>query len=142
MSTTSKTRSNKLTTVARIVLGLVFTLSGINHVFGLVPMPPMAGATALFWQGLQQTGHFFPLLGGVEIAAGLLLLRGRMVPLALAMVAPIVVNVAAFHAVLAPQGLGIAVLITAATIYLARRHRAAFARLLAARPGGATASIR
>src|SRR5262252_5817986 len=105
MSQTQTTKSEKLATIARIVLGLVFTLSGINHVFGLVAMPAMAGSTALFWQGLAQTGYFFPLLGGVEAVVGLLLLRGRQVPLALTIAAPIVVNVAAFHAVLAPEGL-------------------------------------
>src|SRR5262249_4383161 len=132
MTTPTRSKSNKLATVARVVLGLVFTLSGLNHILGLVPMPPMTGATALFWQGLSQTGYFFPLLGCVEVATGLLLLSGRLLPLALTMAAPIVVNVAAFHAGLAPQGLGIAALLIVATIYLAWRNRAAFGGLLAA----------
>ena len=97
------TRSNKLLRVARVLLGVLFTFSGLNHVLGLVPMPAMAGDTALFWNGLEQTKYFFPLLGAVEAAAGLLLVTGRLVPLALILVAPVALNVAAFHAALAPQ---------------------------------------
>jgi uncharacterized membrane protein YphA (DoxX/SURF4 family) len=138
------TRPSKLVTAARIVLGLIFVLSGLNHIFALVPMPPMSGATALFWQGLKQTGYFLPLLGVMEVAAGALLLRGRWLPLALAMLAPIAINVAAFHAALAPQGLGIAALLLALGGFLAWRHREALAPALRARPaagGGAARAV-
>jgi uncharacterized membrane protein YphA (DoxX/SURF4 family) len=140
--TNTTTNTNKFATVARILLGLVFSLSGLNHILALVPMPPMTGDTALFWQGLQQTGYFFPLLGAVELAAGLLLLWGRLLPLALAMITPIAVNVAAFHAVLAPQAMGMVVGVTALLGFLLWHHRAAFARALAARAGAAPAGVR
>lgn len=135
-------RRRRLATGLRIALGLVFGLSGLNHVLGLVAMPAMTGATALFWQGLAQTGYFFPLLGLVELGAGALLATGWMVPLALVMAAPIVVNVALFHACLAPQGLGIALLVAAATLVLARHHREAFRGLLAARAGRVGPAVR
>jgi hypothetical protein len=128
------TRPSKLVTAARILLGLLFALSGLNHLFGFVPMPAMSGNTALFWDGLKQTGYFLPLLGVVEAAAGVLLLRGRWLPLALAMVAPIALNVAAFHAALAPQGLGVAMLVLAVSSFLAWRHRDAFRPALRLRP--------
>jgi uncharacterized membrane protein YphA (DoxX/SURF4 family) len=136
------TRPSKLVTAARIVLGLIFTLSGLNHVFALVLLPPMSGATALFWSGLQQTGYFLPLLGVVEVVAGALMLSGRWLPLALAMVAPIAVNVVAFHAVLAPEGLPIAALVLAVGGFLAWRHRAAFAPALRARTAAAGGAAR
>src|SRR5262247_117452 len=103
MNEPNRTKSQKVATVARVVLGLVFVLSGLNHLLWLVPMPAMSGDTALFWQGLRQSGYFFPLLGTIELGAGLLMLSGRLVPLALAAIAPIAANVAAFHAVLAPE---------------------------------------
>jgi len=127
------TRRRKLAIAARVALGLIFGLSGMNHVLGLVPMPPMEGATALFWEGLAQTKYFFPLLGLVELAAGALLATGWMVPLALVLIAPVVVNVVLFHAWLAPQGLGIAALVLLLTAAVARSHWAAFRGLLAAR---------
>jgi len=144
-NTTAKTTTTtppRLYTAARIVLGLIFCLSGLNHVVGLVPMPPMSGDTALFWQGLAQSGYFFPLLGIVELAAGALLAWRRTVPLALVMVAPIIVNVVAFHAVLAPQGLGIAAAVLAAAVYLGHRERRAFAALFTGRSAARSASVR
>lgn len=141
-ATRSEMPAGKLLTLARIVLGLIFTLSGLNHLLGLVPMPAMSGNTALFWQGLQQTGYFFPLLGVVELAAGLLMSWRRGVPLATIMIAPIVLNVAAFHAVLAPQALGMVAVIVTATVYVARRNRAAYARILTARAGATPGAVR
>lgn len=135
-------RPSKLVTAARIVLGLLFVLSGLNHLFALVPMPPMSGRTALFWQGLAGTGYFFPLLGVVEAVAGALLLGGRMVPLALVMIAPIALQATAFHLALAPQGLPVMVLVLAAGLFLAWRHRAAFAPVLRPRLAAGTAGVR
>jgi uncharacterized membrane protein YphA (DoxX/SURF4 family) len=140
--TRTTTRLNKFATVARILLGLVFSLSGLNHILALVPMPPMTGDTALFWQGLQQTGYFLPLLGAVELAAGLMLLGGRLVPLALAMVTPIAINVAAFHAVLAPQAMGMVVGVTGLLGFLLWHHRVAFAGVLSARSGATPGGVR
>src|SRR5262245_41704193 len=87
---TSSTRARRIAGVARVALGLIFGLSGLNHIAALVPMPPMAGQAALFYEGLRQTGYFFPLLGCVEVAAGLMLLSGRFTSLGLALAAPIV----------------------------------------------------
>jgi putative oxidoreductase len=127
------TRPSKLVTVTRVVLGLLFLFSGLNHLVSLVPMPPMGGDTARFWQGLVQTGYFFPLLGVVEVVAAGLLLWGRLVPVALAILAPVIVNATAFHVALAPQGLPVMVVALAASLLLAWRHRPAFASLLRAR---------
>lgn len=139
---TTITKTTKLATAARILLGAVFTLSGLNHLLWFVPMPAMTGAAALFWQGLLQTGWFFPLLAVVEIAAGQLLVWRRLVPLALALVAPIAVNVALFHAALAPEGLPVAALVVGATAWLAWRERAAFASVLRARAEARSAGVR
>jgi putative oxidoreductase len=141
-TTRTTTGPTRLTTAARILLGIIFGLSGLNHIFALVPMPAMTGDTALFWQGLQQTGYFFPLLGVVELTAGLLLVRGGRVPLALTLVAPIALNVAVFHAVLAPQALGMVVVLLAALGLLAWHHRAVFAGVLAARAATTSAGLR
>jgi hypothetical protein len=136
------TKSGKLAVAARIVLGLVFGLSGTNHLFQLMPMPPMTGDSALFWQGLEQTGYFFPLLGMVELGAGALLATGWLVPLALALVAPIIVNIAFFHAVLAPGGLGITAVVMASALVVLQSQRMAFARVLAARADVRSVSVR
>lgn len=138
----TQTRWNKLAAGVRIAMGLVFAFSGLNHVFALVAMPPMTGGAATFWHGLQQAGYFFPLLGAVELGVGALLLMGKLVPLALTVAAPILVNVAAFHAVLARQGLAMAAALVAMAVFLARRHGPAFGALLAARAEPPAARVR
>ena len=62
--------------------------------------------------------------------AGALLLSGLFVPLALTILAPIIVNIVAFHLFLAPGNYVIIGLILLTEIYLAWTHRAAFAPML------------
>jgi uncharacterized membrane protein YphA (DoxX/SURF4 family) len=124
---------------ARVLLGLVFFVFGLNGFFGFLPQPPMPAGAGAFVGGLAGAGYFFPLLKGTEVIAGLLLLSNRFVPLALALLAPIVVNIAAFHVFLAPNPVMVAFLL-AAEIYLAWTYRAAFRGMLAAKTSTSTTS--
>jgi hypothetical protein len=76
----------------------------------------------------------FPFIKGTEVVAGLLLLSGRFVPLALTILAPVLLNIALFHFVLDPKGAGMVVVLLALEIYLAWTNRAAYAPLLRATP--------
>jgi hypothetical protein len=69
---------------------------------------------------------------GTQVIVGVLLLTRRFVPLALTLIAPVVVNIVAFHLFLAPAGLGLALAVLAAELTLAWDNRAAFAPLLRA----------
>jgi uncharacterized membrane protein YphA (DoxX/SURF4 family) len=120
-------------TAARLFLGLVFTVFGLNFFLHFLPMPPAPPRAAAFAGALFASGYLFPLLKVTEVAAGLLLLSGRFVPLALAVLAPIIVNIVGFHLFLEPSGLAIPLAVLAAEIYLARKYRAAFAPMLRAR---------
>jgi len=122
-----------LPTAARLFLGLVFTVFGLNFFLHFLPMPPAPPRAAAFGGALFASGYLFPLLKTTEVVAGLLLLSGRFVPLALAVLAPIVVNIVGFHLFLEPSGLPIPLAVLAAEIYLARTYRAAFAPMLRAR---------
>jgi hypothetical protein len=82
---------------------------------------------------LAATGYLLPLLKATEVAAGAMLLTNRYVPLALTLLAPIIVNIVAFHLFLAPGGLAIALFVLAAEIALAWWYRGAFRAVLAAR---------
>ena len=73
-----------------------------------------------------------PLIKGTEVLAGLLLLTGRFVPLALTLLAPVVVNIVLFHVVLAPGSFAMLALIVAAELYLAWAYRDAFRPMLSA----------
>ncbi|HLK91493.1 MAG TPA: DoxX family protein [Polyangia bacterium] len=117
-------------TAARIFLGLVFTVFGLNFFLHFLPMPPAPPRAAAFAGALFGSGYFFPLLKSIEVVAGLLLLGGLFVPLALAVLAPIIVNIVGFHLFLAPGGLAVPLAVLAAELYLAWTYRAAFAPML------------
>jgi hypothetical protein len=123
----------KAKTAARLALGAIFTVFGLNGFLHFIPQPPPAGLAAVFLGGLAASGYLFPLLKGTEVIVGLLLLSNRFVPLALTILAPIVVNIVAFHLFLAPAGLAIPLVVTALGIYLASTERNAFAPVLRAR---------
>ena len=93
---------SKAITGARIVLGLIFFVFGLNGFLQFLPQPPMEGGAAAFMGALGATGYMFPLIKGTEVVAGALLLGNRYVPLALVLLAPVVVNIVLFHTVLAP----------------------------------------
>ena len=123
--------ARKLPTAARIALGLVFFVFGLNGLLHFLPQPPLPASAVPFVGGLASTGYFFPLLKVTETVAGALLLAGVLVPFALTVLAPIIVNIAAFHLVVAPWNYPIVALILVAELYLAWTHRAAFAPLFA-----------
>jgi uncharacterized membrane protein YphA (DoxX/SURF4 family) len=128
------TRSRRIAfTVARVVLGLVFVASGLTGLLGLAPPPEGSpGAVALF-QALHATGYILPLLKVTELVGGALVLGGLFLPLGLVLLAPVIVNIVAFHVFVAPAGLPIAAVLVTAALALAWRHRAAFAPLFVMR---------
>jgi hypothetical protein len=130
-------------TVARVLLGLVFFVFGLNGFLHFLPQPPPPARALGFVGGLASAGYFFPLLKGAEVLGGALLLGG-FVPLALTLLAPIVVNIVAFHAFLAPGNWPVVGLVLVSEVYLAVVHRAAFAPLFTRserRPQAAPASL-
>ena len=135
-------KSSKLPIAARVLLGAVFLVFGLNGFFHFLPQPPAPPRAMAFAGALGASGYFFPLLKATEVVAGALLLLG-FVPIALILLAPIVVNIVAFHLFLAPGNYAVVGLVLAAGIYLAVVHRAAFAPLFArpaARRGTAKAA--
>lgn len=107
----------KLTLIARFLLGLLFLGSGAAFFFSTPP--PMEGAIGEFFKGMMATKYFFYLLKGTEVLCGLSLLSGFFVPLALVILAPIVLNIFFVHLFLMPDGLPIAIVIGILTTYLA-----------------------
>jgi uncharacterized membrane protein YphA (DoxX/SURF4 family) len=123
--------------VARVVLGLLFLVFGLNFFLSFLPPQPMPPEKAMaFIGGLLSSGYIFPIIKVIEVAAGIALLTNRFVPLALTLLGPIIVNIAAFHFVLAPS-YPMPIAILALELYLAWSYRAAFAPMLRARVGPA-----
>jgi uncharacterized membrane protein YphA (DoxX/SURF4 family) len=121
----------KLPLIARILLGAVFFVFGLNGFLGFIPMPPLPGEAGAFL-GALASAKYLPVVKAVEVLTGLMLLTGRFVPLALGMLAPIVVGIVLFHGVLAPEGMAMPLIVLALELYLAWAYRDAFQGMLAA----------
>jgi uncharacterized membrane protein YphA (DoxX/SURF4 family) len=138
--------SSKGPLVARLALGSIFMLFGLNGFFQFLPQPaePPPPAALAFAGAMLQTGYLFPLVKGTEVFAAALLLSGRSVPFALTLLAPIVVNIVAFHVFLAPGAMPLAIAFTTLGLglYLAWSERAVFSPLFRASKGEASASAR
>jgi putative oxidoreductase len=111
------------TIVVRVLLGALFLFASVSYFLKLMPQPPLEGAMKTFNEGLEASGYIMPVVKTIELICGLALLAGRFVPLALILLAPIVVNIFGVHLMLERSGLPMAVIVAAATLFLAYAHR-------------------
>jgi len=119
-----------LTTIARILLGLIFVFFGSNGFLHFLPMPPLPqGVTGEYLHAFFASGYVY-IISGFQVAGGLLLLIGRFVPLGLTILAAIIVNIWAFHLLMAPEGLPPAVVVTILELFLVWSYRDRFAGIL------------
>ncbi len=117
-------------TGSRVLLGLIFLIFGLNGFFNfLPPQPPLPEAALKFVMALVETGYMMKLVKTIEVLSGILLLFNLFVPLALLLLAPIVVNIFLFHTILAPS-LALPVLIIALGCIVAWDRKAQFASVL------------
>jgi putative oxidoreductase len=119
-----------LTIIARILLGLIFVFFGSNGFLHFLPMPPLPqGVTGEYLHAFFASGYVY-VISGFQIVGGLLLLIGRFVPLGLTILAAIIVNIWAFHLLMAPEGLPPAVVVTILELFLVWSYRDRFAGIL------------
>ena len=85
----------------------------------------MEGAAGEFMGALFVAGYMFPLIALTEIVAGALLILNKWVGLAMILASTIIVNIVAFHLVLAPSeiGLGAVMLIIIVLLYYSKWHK-------------------
>jgi putative oxidoreductase len=117
----------------RVLLGLTFVAVSLSYFVPFLPEPAPPPAEALAYAGALISAKLLLVVKLVELAAGILLLSNRFVPLALAALAPILVGIVHFHAVLAPGGLPLALGVLVLELALAWLYRDAFAPMLRAR---------
>ncbi|HEY4244642.1 MAG TPA: hypothetical protein VGM88_32735 [Kofleriaceae bacterium] len=122
----------RITTVARILLGLAFLVFGANYFVPFLPEPAVPAAALAFIMPFA-AAKYLTIIKAIEVAAGVALLANRFVPLALTLLAPILIGIVNFHAQLEPSGLPVPVLLIALELVLAYAYRAAFAPMLRAR---------
>ena len=121
--------------ISRILLGLVFTVFGANGLHPFLPMPKELppGAAGQF-TGALFTSHYVMVVALVQFVGGLLLLSGYYVPLALAILGPVIVNILCFHIFMLREGLGLALVVAVLWFVLFSYYRKSFAGLFEAKP--------
>ena len=90
--------------VARLLLGLMFTVFGLNGFLHFIKQPPPSGLAAQYLGSIAQA-HWFPVVFGIQLLTGLMLLAGYFVPLALVLLGPILGTILMFHITMEPSGI-------------------------------------
>jgi putative oxidoreductase len=111
--------------IARVLLGLIFLVFGLNYFFHFIPAPPPPGDAGVF-VGVLYTHGWLIFHGVLYLVAGLLLLLGRFVPVALTILGPIIVNILTFHLTLNLQGIGPGLLVAVLELFLIWAYWPAF----------------
>src|SRR5437660_10403110 len=96
--------------IARYLAGVIFLVMGLNGFLNFIPFPPPAGIAGQF-MGALYASHYLWVIFAFQVIAGVLLLVNRYVPLAVVVLAPVIVNILAFHALMAPSGLPLALFV-------------------------------
>jgi uncharacterized membrane protein YphA (DoxX/SURF4 family) len=98
--------------VARLLLGLIFLVFGLNGFLNFLSMGPMPTGLAGQFVGALFLSHYLWVVAALQIAGGALLLVNRFVPLALVLLGPVIVNIICYHVFLNPSGAVPAVVVT------------------------------
>jgi putative oxidoreductase len=110
-------------TIARYLLGLIFLVFGLNGFLHFIPLPPPKGALAAQFGGAIFASHYWLVVFGVQVLGGVLLLVNRYAVLAVVLLGPVIVNIFFFHALMAPEGLPLAILVVILWFILFARYK-------------------
>ena len=119
--------------IVRVLLGLAFLVFGLNGFLNFMPAPkdlPPDMITVI--TGLMK-GGYMPVVSVTEIIVAVLLLTNCFVPLALVLLAPIIVGIITFHIAVAPATIVPGIVVLMMELYLAWTYRAAFRPMLRAK---------
>ena len=122
-----------VSTIARYLAGLIFLVFGLNGFLNFIPLPPPGGVAGQF-MGAMYASHYLWVIFGFQVIAAVLLLINRYLPLAVAVLAPVIVNIISFHALMSPSGLPLAFFVAVLWVVIFVDVRPAFAGLFQARP--------
>jgi putative oxidoreductase len=120
--------------IARYLLGLLFTVFGLNGFLNFIHQPPPSNPLAIQFFIATSSSHFAAFFFAVQLIGGLLLLSGYFVPLALTLLAAELYNILAFHLTLAPASIPPALVASVLWILVFVQYRASFTGVLAAKP--------
>ena len=120
--------------IARYLLGLMFTVFGLNGFLHFIPQPPPANPLAIQFLVAVSVSHFAAFFFALQVLGGLLLLSGVFVPLALTLLAAELYNILAFHLTLAPATIVPALVASVLWVLVFLQYRERFTGILSAKP--------
>jgi putative oxidoreductase len=98
--------------IARLLLGLIFVVFGLNGFLNFLNMGPMPTGLAGQFIGALALSHYFWVVAALQVIGGALLLVNRFVPLGLVLLGPVIVNILLYHIFLNPSGVALAIVVT------------------------------
>jgi putative oxidoreductase len=119
-----------IVTIARVLVGLVFVVFGLNIFLQFLHQPPPPNGPAGDFVKALFVSHYLYVVGALQVIGGALLLAGRFIPLGLTLLGPVIVNILLFHSLLDPTGLPIAIVVAVLALIVLWHHRASFAGLV------------
>jgi len=122
-----------LTLIARLLLGLIFVVFGLNGFLNFLNMGPMPTGLAGQFMGALMQSHYYWVIAGLQVVGGVLLLVNRYVPLALVLLGPIIVNILLYHFFLNIAGVPLAIITTILWFIVFYAHRQYFSGIFAQR---------
>ena len=128
-----KSAARYVTAAVRIILGLMFLVFGLNGFLNFMPAPKDLPQDIVTVMGALSKAGYLVVVSGAEILIAVMLLTNRFVPLALTLLAPIIVGIITFHVAMAPATIGPGIVVLLMELYLAWAYRGAFRPLLAAK---------
>ena len=119
--------------VSRLLVGLVFFVFGLNGFLQFIPVKQMPTGMALQYITALMQSHYVLVVSGTQLVSAVLLLINRYVPLALALLGPVIVNILCYHIFLSTQGIALAIIVTVLWFVLFFRYRQYFSGLFVQR---------
>src|ERR1019366_1324143 len=120
--------------IARYLLGLMFTVFGLNGFFNFIHQPPTTNPLAIQFLVAVSASHFAAFFFALQVLAGVLLLFGFFVPLALTVLAAELYNILAFHLTMAPGSIAPALVASVLWVLVFLQYRNSFNGVLAVKP--------
>jgi putative oxidoreductase len=120
--------------ISRYLLGLIFTVFGLNGFLNFIHQPPPANPLTIQFLVSVSESHFAAFFFAIQLLGGLLLLSGYFVPLALTVLAAELYNILAFHLTLAPASIAPALVACVLWIVVFRQYRDSFIGIFSAKP--------
>src|SRR5574341_733248 len=122
-----------VTAIVRVLLGLMFLVFGLNGFLNFMPAPKDLPPDIITVTTGLMKGGYTAVVSATEIIVAVLLLTNRFVPLALVLLAPIVVGIITFHIAIAPATIIPGIVVLVMELYLAWVYRGAFRPMLRAK---------